>query len=473
VDRRKLGTALLSIGALILVVTIVTYPPPGFPGSPTLPLQPHKILSSQSLMLASENLTFPRDFYIEVKRLSPSVTAISKPQNITTLTYKEGNYYYKSYVYKATLTKEEYLKLASMDDVIGIWDVPTIRLTKLTGVEETLYGNMEDALHSTAVDNLIAQGKNGTNTIIAIIDYFPPQAIFFSYFPRSWADRILHYPSETFDELHGVMTASISAKVSPNAKLYLVTLRDDILQSYQEVIDLVDLYPGYKIICSNSYCLEGWAYYMPNHVVNRKVLEMVDKGIYVLFAVGNWAHEGEHNPAWTLDVGYDARNIFYGRDEEIGYPAVFNSVISVAGCSSDAKYILSYSSLGRGVDNHDEPDVSAPTHFSYEYSPYDAIGTSASCPFMAGICANILTDKDVTPYQLVEAIHRYSMDRGYRGFDVEFGYGIVNATMLYDEVENVPPRTVSPMTMYMAGVSLIGIGIVFRFGEERRTYKWR
>ena len=471
-SRRKLGTVLILMGALILVVAIAIYPPPGFPGSPALPLQPYRILSPQSLMLASENFTFPRDFYIEVKKLSPSVTAVSKPKNITPLTYKMGNYYYKSYVYKATLTKEEYLKLASMDDVIGIWDIPTVRLTKLTGAEESFYGNMEDALRSTSVENLVAQGKDGTNTIIAIIDYFPPQTIFYSYFPHSWSDRILHYPSETFDELHGVMTASIAAKVSPNAKLYLVALKDDIMQSYQEVINLVNLYPDHKIICSNSYCLSGWIYYMPGHVVNRKVLEMVDKGICVLFAAGNWAHEGEHNPAWTLDVGYDSRNIFYGRNEEIGYPAVFSSVISVAGCSSDGKYILSYSSLGRGVGNHDEPDVAAPTHFSYEYSPYGSLGTSGSCPFMAGVCANILTDKNVTPYQLVEAIHHYSMDRGHRGFDVEFGFGIVNATMLYNEVENIPSRTISPTTMYVAGIGLIGVGAVFRFGEKRK-YKWR
>ena len=247
-SRRKLGTVLILMGALILVVAIVIYPPPGFPGSPASPLQPYRILSPQSLMLASENFTFPRDFYIEVKKLSPSVTAVSKPENITPLTYKMGNYYYKSYVYKTTLTKEEYLKLASMDDVIGIWDVPTVRLTKLTGAGEFFYGNMEDALRSTSVENLVAQGKDGTNTIIAIIDYFPSQTIFYSYFPRSWSDRILHYPSETFDELHGVMTASIAAKVSPNAKLYLVALKDDIMQSYQEVINLVNIYPDHKIL---------------------------------------------------------------------------------------------------------------------------------------------------------------------------------------------------------------------------------
>ena len=199
------------------------------------------------------------------------------------------------------------------------------------------------------------------------------------------------------------------------------------------------------------------------------MLECVQNDIIVLFATGNWAHEGEHTSSWTYDVGFDSRAQYFNRNNEIGYPAVFNNVISVAGCTYDREYILSYSSLGPGVGGFDEPDVAAPTHYDHD-NPYGyAGGTSAACPFMAGVCALVLDGSNVADSsRMVGSIHSNSVDRGETGFDDEFGYGVVNAMLLYENYNNwvpPPPEEASPL-IFLSGVGLVAVGIVFRRKDE-------
>jgi len=322
---------------------------------------------------------------------------------------------------------------------------------------------MTDALYHSGVSQLMKQGLSGKNTIIVLIDDFPSESSFYDYFPLEWKDRILHYPSDPGDGKHGIMTASIAATVAPQALLYFIEMKNDPISCFQEIMNLKQTYPNYDIISSNSYVYGGTAYYDPLHPVNRKILETAESGVTIVFGAGNWAHPGEHTSRWTLDVGYDSRNSYFDRDSEIGYPGVFDEVISVAGCNAFCDKIVSYSSLGRGVDNHDEPDVSAPTHFSFEHSPYDhmALGTSASTPFMAGICADILSGKNAEVIRLVGSIHSYSTDKGYNGFDDEFGYGVVNAVNIFNNYDYwQPSQNISPIAMYSISMGMLGIGIV-------------
>lgn len=454
----KLLGAIMTWAGLIFVVLSLIFFPFASPGSQAMPLvPPSPFYSVQALMNQANTYTFPETFYVETKETSAMVSSISdvKP---TALTYQSGLYFHKSYIYTTELTEEEYVQLVSHPDVIGIWEVPGVEVIDIWG----FYGNMNDAKTATGVTQLIADGKTGEGTIIVIIDNFPTETEFYNYFPSEWGSRIIHYPPNPDPGAeHGIMTASIAADVSPDAELYLVDYRIDPITNFENVRGLKILYPDHQIICSNSYIFIGDTYHNADNPVNRKILETARDDVIVLFAAGNFAHEGEHDGRWTLNVGYDSRAYLYDRNAEIGYPGVFNHIISVAGCASDGKQIVSYSSMGRGIGGYDEPDVVAPTHFIYSYSPYGGSGgTSGSCPFMAGICANVLTGRNAESLRMVGTIHSQSTDRGYKGFDDEFGYGVVDAVKLYNGYPlwvPLPDTAPSPYLMF-SGIGLMGIG---------------
>lgn len=461
------GTTMSCVGIVLAILAVVFFPPVG-PGSASMPMASSQFYSTTSLLTLQSVYTFPSEFYVETSIVSPTIMAISPPENdIITMNFQKGLYYQSSYIYRTELTSEEYLQIASQNDVVGIWEVPTISFTDNGW---NTIGNMNDALTSSGASTLISQGNDGSGVIIVIIDNFPTESEFYDYFPISWQDRIIHYPSSTDEDAeHGIMTASIAATVAPNASLYLIDYRIDPIEIFDSILDLKKEYPYYKFVCSNSYVFLGDPYYNQYNPVNRKILEVARADVIILFAAGNFAHLGEHDSRWTAEVGYDSRADMFGRDNQIGYPATFNSIISVAGCTADSTEIVSYSSMGRGVGGFDEPDVAAPTHFSFSGSPYGcSLGTSGACPFMAGVCADILTTHDAETVRMIGTIHSYSTDRGLTGFDDEFGYGTVDAVSINNNYDGwIPPVYESPaIMMFISGIGLIGVGIVITKREE-------
>jgi subtilisin family serine protease len=160
------------------------------------------------------------------------------------------------------------------------------------------------------------------------------------------------------------------------------------------------------------------------------------------------------------DGGYDARNVDFSRNNEIGYPSSLNNVICVAACTADEEQILSYSSLGTGIDDHMKPDVAAPTHFSCSYSPIyggGSYGTSGATPFMAGILSCVLSTYEPDIKNIITHVIDSSIDRGSNGFDVEFGYGCVDALKLFD---NYPNWWSSLRVDVLSGIVIICIGLI-------------
>jgi hypothetical protein len=473
-NYKLLGKGIVIMGILFLVASFYFYPVSFIPGSIDNPTDASYFQSMETMISASENKDFPKSFYVETT--SMTLATQEADNTVSTLTFQRGTRYEKSFVFTKELTKNEYISLARNDDVIGIWDIPRIMFQNLnvySNVGYQDYGDMDDAMSSTNTDSLISQGQNGENTIIVIIDGFPSESEFYQYFPDDWRNRVLHYPSEYQDSKHGIMTASISAYVSPKSKLYFLQTDDDMFSNMDMILGLKKQYPDHSIVSSNSYVFTGTMYYNDNHPLNRKILEVADNGIAVVFGAGNWAHEGEHNSQWTMNVGYDSRNGMFNRNSEIGYPAVFNKVVSVSACNAYGDKILSYSSLGPGVDGYDEPDVSAPSNHHFMYSPYDGLtsGTSASTPFMAGIIADILTNKDCDSERLVGVIHQTSNDLGKTGFDDEFGYGVVDALGIYNSYDAWIPTPTEKQEIYVYGISIIMIIFGFILIEKDEILK--
>lgn len=462
-ETERVGKGILVLGIILLVGSLVFYPVSIIPGSISNPVEATSFQTMQQLTIASENISFPQEYYVETSNLN--VATESTDKQVFSLTYQHGTYYEESYVFRETLSKDEYVSFAKHEDTVGLWSVPNIIFQKpdIMTSSSYEYGTMDDALDSTNTVSSINDGNNGENTIIVIIDAFPSESEFYDYIPYSWNNRILHYPSETVNSKHGIMTAGIAGKVSPNSKLYLISSGQDPISNFENILQIKKQYPNHKIVSSNSYVYTGTCYYDGNHPVNRKILEVANENVIVLFGAGNWAHQGEHNSKWTLNVGYDSRNYMFERDSEIGYPAVFDEVISVAGCNAFGNKIVSYSSLGRGVDNNDEPDVSAPTHHYYENSPYNhlTLGTSASTPFMAGIVANVLTNKNSDTERMVGTIHQTSLDKGRNGLDDEFGYGIADTTNIIKSYDLwIPVPNEENTVFYTVSISLVVVGFI-------------
>lgn len=469
---------MIAAGLILLPVSFFFFTPDPLLGSYSNPLEAEKFYSSQELISIKDknNYNFPDEYYIEIKTTGSDILNIKEAKNLIPMTYKKGLHYQHSYIYQATLTEREYVELSAMDDIVGIWRMPRPIIPDYDFfLKYITEGDMDDAMQYSGATQLISEGHDGTGTIIVIIDLFPEQSYFNDYFPTSWNTRILRYAGGPYDNsaIHGIMTTSIAATVSPQSKLYLINMAEenyDLVSYFQTMLNLKNQYPDYNIVSSNSYVMAGLDYTWDESPANRKILEVAHNDIIVCFGAGNWGKEGDHDPQWTLDGGYDERAGNY--IEQIGYPAVFNEVISVAGCNAFCDKILTYSSIGPGVDDHDEPDVSAPTHFDFSYSPYGAsVGTSGSTPFMAGICSLILTNHDPETDRMVGAIHSSSTDKGESGFDYEFGYGVVDADKLIIGYETWIPTPENEPFLYgiFSGLGLIGIGSVCLVYEGKKV----
>jgi thermitase len=149
-----------------------------------------------------------------------------------------------------------------------------------------------------------------------------------------------------------------------------------------------------------------------NETLKRAVDYALAKNVVVVTAMGN---DGKNSKA---------------------YPAAFPGVISVGAVDFD-KQKADFSNFGDWIS------VAAPgvqimstmptykttmTEFEKEEG-YDYLdGTSMACPIVAGIAALVLSrNPGYTPAEVKERIQSTATDVGKKGYDNEYGYGVVNA----------------------------------------------
>ncbi len=151
----------------------------------------------------------------------------------------------------------------------------------------------------------------------------------------------------------------------------------------------------------------------PDASINQAVEEALAAGIICVCAAGN--------------EGPDLSTV--------GYPAQVEGVVSV-GAIDQTKAIARFSSRGKRVD------IVAPgVNILVDIPPNNQAvmsGTSFACPYAAGVIALMLAKHRSiggaspvgTPQQVIEHLHKTSLDLGPTGWDSSYGFGLISPEKL-------------------------------------------
>lgn len=143
---------------------------------------------------------------------------------------------------------------------------------------------------------------------------------------------------------------------------------------------------------------------------NSAIQYAYNKGSIIIASAGNSANEG--NP--------------------INYPASYNNVISV-GAVDDYLYRSDFSNYNNYVDVVAPGEDILTTNNQNWYSY--ASGTSFSAPHVAGIAALIKSVKpDLTTNMFMDLIKTTSGDYGTYGYDIYYGYGLIDAASMLNKL---------------------------------------
>jgi hypothetical protein len=148
--------------------------------------------------------------------------------------------------------------------------------------------------------------------------------------------------------------------------------------------------------------------------------------------------------AKNIHVKMETQNplLYYVPATSLCIPADNPNVIAVGAVAWNMPSELEdFSSQGPTTDGRIKPDVAAPDQVSASHLTYGAYqttggfgGTSASCPHVAGACAQTLqAQPGFTPSEVRGFLESRALDKGVSGRDNEFGSGLIHL--------GVPPPT--------------------------------
>jgi subtilisin family serine protease len=132
-------------------------------------------------------------------------------------------------------------------------------------------------------------------------------------------------------------------------------------------------------------------------------------------------------------AGNDYRNL---RRDTVDYPAKYDSVIAVA-ATNEADERAYFSSTGPAVE------LAAPgfeIYSTYKDDGYETLsGTSMATPMVAGVAALVMeAEPGLDNEDVRERLQTTAEDLGAIGYDIEFGYGLVDAEKAVGEVTPSP-----------------------------------
>lgn len=285
-------------------------------------------------------------------------------------------------------------------------------------------------------------GFRGQNIVVGIIDEGVNGRIYPVVGGLSHPD--VPRPGSAPISSHGSMCAADILVAAPAAKLYDypflgVPRSGGALAMFQAVLDQRRR-NGTPHLTNNSYGFTGRPprERMPNHEIwdidhpmHRKVREVVASGAPAFFAAGNCGAECPSSNCDPTGVG---------RGRSIHASNSLAEVITVAAVNSQHQRI-GYSSQGPGGFERNKPDVASYSHFFGNSGPgrpagggpssFDN-GTSAATPVAAGVGALLMSAfPNLNPERLKQVLIAGAINLGAPGWDVNTGFGVVNAATSY------------------------------------------
>jgi serine protease AprX len=228
---------------------------------------------------------------------------------------------------------------------------------------------------------------------------------------------------------HGNMCATDVLGMAPEAKLYDCRISDgDSISNALRVFDwAIKQYQtdGTPHILTNSWGIyqKSWdEFYATNidHPFTRKVVEVINLGILVLFAAGNC---GGTCPSDRCGGDTGPGKSIWGAN---GHPMV----MTVGAVNKDEQFV-GYSSQGPAALDPNKPDFCSITHFKGYFGCDN--GTSAATPIAAGVVALLKQAKpSVTQDEVKNALKSTAKNIGEPGFDQHSGAGIIQAKLAFD-----------------------------------------
>jgi hypothetical protein len=303
-------------------------------------------------------------------------------------------------------------------------------------------GTMADVANYLGVSQIWAAGYRGSGIVVGVVDGGitaqgrPVKAgETANRIPRvigGWPVADWGTEASRWGE-HGNMTSTDVLGMAPEAQIYDLRISESAtipgtisraLQAFQWAITQHQA-NGTPQILSNSWGIfqESWdpTYASdPNHPFTRKVIEVLDEGIIVLFAAGNCGGTCPDNRCGN-DSG-PGRSIWGANS----HPRVIT-----VGAVNTAEQFVGYSSQGPGALDPNKPDFCSITHFT-GYFNSDS-GTSAATPILAGAVATIKqAAPTATQDSIKDALKATAKDIGAAGFDQNSGAGIVQVKAAFD-----------------------------------------
>lgn len=162
----------------------------------------------------------------------------------------------------------------------------------------------------------------------------------------------------------------------------------------------------------------------PNTAI-RVMREMIDEisaeGVIVIAAAGN--HNTEADQARYKDI-----------ESPLMYPGAFENVISVAAINNDGDYTV-FSYHNKMVDIAACGESVTVLNWSNTTGTFPQSGTSFSSPYVASVAALVKQiDPDIDVNGFRELLAETAIDAGDPGWDIHYGYGIVNVGKIMDRL---------------------------------------
>ncbi len=209
------------------------------------------------------------------------------------------------------------------------------------------------------------------------------------------------------------------AGVAPKAKIVPLKCFDPSTDTYAEdildaIYDAVDVYQC--DIINMSWCVQN------DNPFLKKAIDYADsKGVILVAAVGNYS------------------------SKTLCYPAAYENVIGVSSIAADK----TYSSFAQYNDSvlvtaPGERIISTFNDGSYRYGS----GTSQATPLVSGIAAIALSiNEKMTSAQFRQMLIETTEDLGDMGYDVHYGYGLVDEAAFLNNVMKSIDYYVSPINV--------------------------